>query len=206
MTSIETTSVSCSCYGTPTKSLIQHVRTFLVSSKLLCAGLKLLIACTAVTIFIIQWTNFQIYSYVESQHNFKKNSIGQILGPPTALGPRALHALHALLLRHWWTFTENIGTIIFSYFDRSTRHEQFYCGGKCRHATGEKCATVPSFPSRSTSKNEPMHPPSLKFRIDTCMCLLSEWNFGVHSPSIRKCSKSKISHTAVIGLAARVSR
>jgi len=22
-------------------------------------------------------------------------------GPPTALGPRALHALHALLLRHW---------------------------------------------------------------------------------------------------------
>jgi len=37
MTSIETTFVSCSCYGTPTKSLIQHVRTFSVSSNLLCA-------------------------------------------------------------------------------------------------------------------------------------------------------------------------
>jgi len=89
MTSIETTSVSCSCHGTPTKSLIQHVRTFSVSSKLLCADWNcslLQFACTAVTIFIIQWTKFQIYSYIESQHNFKKNSVGQILGPHSA-GP-----------------------------------------------------------------------------------------------------------------------
>ena len=91
MTSIETTSVLCSCYGTPTKSLIQHVRTFSVSSKLLCADWNcslLALQLVQVTIFIIQWTNFQIYSYIESQHNFFKNSVcvGQILGPHSA-GP-----------------------------------------------------------------------------------------------------------------------
>ena len=32
--------------------------------------------------------------------NFKKQRRANF-GPPTALGPRALHALHALLLRHW---------------------------------------------------------------------------------------------------------
>jgi len=33
------------------------------------------------------------------QKNFKKQRRANF-GPPTALGPRALHALHALLLRH----------------------------------------------------------------------------------------------------------
>ena len=34
------------------------------------------------------------------QKNFKKTASGKFWAP-TALGPRALHALHALLLRHW---------------------------------------------------------------------------------------------------------
>jgi len=48
----------------------------------------------------LQWARVQVFQKgpLFPPKNFKKNSVGQILGPP-ALGPRALHACTARLAR-----------------------------------------------------------------------------------------------------------
>jgi len=49
----------------------------------------------------LQWARVQVFQKGPPlpQKTFKKQRRANF-GPPTALGPRALHALHALLLRH----------------------------------------------------------------------------------------------------------
>jgi len=50
----------------------------------------------------LQWARVQVFQKgpLFPKKNFKKQRRANF-GPPTALGPRALHALHALLLRQW---------------------------------------------------------------------------------------------------------
>ena len=50
----------------------------------------------------LQWARVQVFQRALSspKKTFNKQRRANF-GPPTALGPRALHALHALLLRHW---------------------------------------------------------------------------------------------------------
>ena len=50
----------------------------------------------------LQWARVQVFQkgpLFPKKTFFKQRRAN--FGPPTALGPRALHALHALLLRHW---------------------------------------------------------------------------------------------------------
>jgi len=49
----------------------------------------------------LQWARVQVFQKgpLFPKKTLKKQRLANF-GPPTALGPRALHALHALLLRH----------------------------------------------------------------------------------------------------------
>ena len=50
----------------------------------------------------LQWARVQVFQKgpLFPKKKLKKQRRANF-GPPTALGPRALHALHALLFRHW---------------------------------------------------------------------------------------------------------
>ena len=49
----------------------------------------------------LQWARVQVFQKGPLFPKKLKKQRRANFGPPTALGPRALHALHALLLRHW---------------------------------------------------------------------------------------------------------
>ena len=64
----------------------------------------------------LQWAHVQVFQKgpLFPQKNFKKQRRANF-GPPTALGPRALHALQALLLRHWnWNYFLFLSAIFIS--------------------------------------------------------------------------------------------
>ena len=65
----------------------------------------------------LQWARVQVFQKgpLFPKKTFKKQRRANF-GPPTALGPRVLHALHALLLRHWtmemWYGVQVVGNVV----------------------------------------------------------------------------------------------